>query len=576
MTEKRFHGIPTSPGIAIAPAFVLALAIDVTEPDITASPSEEKERFQQALETARKEIHQLHEKALERLGKEQAAIFEAHEMFLSDPTLLQQVNRAIEEGQSAVKAWQAAFEQQASLLEALDDPIFSARAVDLRDVGQRVLRILTRSRTDVERPDQPSIIVAENLTPSQTILLPKEFTLGFCTVQGNQTSHVAILARGLGLPAVVGIPAAFLDEVHTGDAMLLDGQDGFVYLNPSAETLSRYRAKIEADRIKREASLSSSQQPALTPDGRTIEIGANLGGNGRTEAEQAVKLGAEGVGLLRTEFLYMQRDTPPDEEEQIEAYRPYVEVMAGRPIIFRTVDIGGDKPLPYLHLPAEANPFLGKRGLRLSLANPDLFVTQLKAILRAGAETSGIKIMFPMVASLDEVREAKKHLDEARRILDEQGVPYAQEIEVGIMVEIPAAAVLADILATEIDFFSIGTNDLSQYTMAADRTHPEIGKMADAMHPAVLRLIKQVVMAAHNADIWVGICGELAGDSLAAPVLLGLGVDELSMAPPAIPAVKAQIRRWRYDEAQKLAEDVLQLSSPEAVRQHLRALLKSG
>ncbi len=575
MTEKLFHGNPTSKGIAIAPAFVLAQVVDIAETNVTASPAEEKERLQQALATAHTEIHQLHEKALQRLGKEKAAIFEAHEMFLSDPTLLQQVDTAIEQGESAPKAWQAAFEQQAALLETLNDPIFSARAVDLRDVGQRVLRILTRRSTDVNEPDQPSIIVAENLTPSQTILLPKELTLGFCTVQGNQTSHVAILARGLGIPAVVGMPAAFLDAVHTGDAMLLDGKAGLVYLDPSAETLARYRAAMERDRVEQEASRRAGQQPAQTPDGRTIEIGANLGGNGRVEAEQAVQLGAEGVGLLRTEFLYMQRDTPPDEAEQVEAYRPYLEVMAGRPIIFRTVDIGGDKPLPYLRLPAEANPFLGKRGIRLSLANPDLFVTQLKAILRAGANSTGIKIMFPMVAALDEVRAAKKYLAEARQALEKQGLPYAQDVEVGIMVEIPAAAVLADVLAPEIDFFSIGTNDLSQYTMAADRTHPEIGKMADAMHPAVLRLIQQVVIAAHAAGIWVGICGELAGDALAAPLLLGLGVDELSMAPPSIPAVKAQIRQWRYEDAQKISTEVLKLSEPEEVRRYLRSLPQS-
>ncbi len=572
MTEKTFRGIPASPGIAIAPVFLFVQKTSEVKAVPVGSPEEELEKLHLALKEAEKEIGILYEKALKRLGEEQASIFKAHQMFLSDPTLLNQVEGAIHSGESAANAWMNAIESTASTLESLDDPVFSARAVDLRDVGHRVLRLMSGEGGSMPLPDEPSVIVASELTPSQTILLPKELVRGFCTVQGSRTSHVAILARGLGLPAVVGVPEDLLSEVGNGDVIVLDGEEGMVIVSPSAETLARYqdRAKELGEQL-RKAKLAGSK-PAVTPDGRHVEIGANLGGAGREEALRALELGAEEIGLLRTEFLYMERHSPPDEEEQIKAYAQYVEVMDGRPIIFRTVDIGGDKPLPYLDLPEEMNPFLGKRGIRLSLANPDLFRTQLRAILRAGAGVSGIKIMFPMVASLDEVIAAKARLEEARRSLEAEGQPCAENVEVGIMVEIPSAAVLADVLAPEVDFFSIGTNDLSQYTMAADRTHPDVGKMADAFHPAVLRLVKQVVEAAHKADVWVGICGELAGDSLAAPVLLGLGVDELSMASTSIPSVKEKIRAWRYEDAKALAEKVLDMDSPDAVRRALNAV----
>ncbi len=572
MTEKTFRGNPASPGIAIAPAFLFVQKATEVETVPVGSPEEELEKLHLALEEAEKEIGVLYEKASERLGEEEAAIFKAHQMFLSDPTLLNQVEGAIRGGESAANAWMNAIESTASTLESLGDPVFSARAVDLRDVGRRVLRLMSGGGGSMPLPDEPSVIVASELTPSQTILLPKELVRGFCTVQGSRTSHVAILARGLGLPAVVGVPEGLPSEVRNGDVIVLDGEEGMVIVSPSEETLARYqdRAKELGEQL-RKAKLAGSK-PAVTPDGRHVEIGANLGGAGREEALRALELGAEEIGLLRTEFLYMERHSPPDEEEQIKAYAQYVEVMDGRPIIFRTVDIGGDKPLPYLDLPEEMNPFLGKRGIRLSLANPNLFQTQLRAILRAGAGVSGIKIMFPMVASLDEVIAAKARLEEARRSLEADGQPYAENVEVGIMVEIPSAAILADVLAPEVDFFSIGTNDLSQYTMAADRTHPDVGKMADAFHPAVLRLIKQVVGAAHKADVWVGICGELAGDPQAAPVLLGLGVDELSMASTSIPSVKEKIRAWRYEDAKALAEKVLDMDSPDAVRRALNAV----
>ncbi|HFC08920.1 MAG TPA: phosphoenolpyruvate--protein phosphotransferase [Chloroflexi bacterium] len=571
MTERRFRGIAASGGVAIAPAFLFAAASTKGQGASASvgSPEEELARLKRALQAAREEIQRLYEEAQRRVGGQEAEIFKVHAMFLDDPTLTQQVEAAIREGTSALTAWQQAIEAQAAMLEALNDPVFSARAVDLRDVGARVAAHLSGTAGAIAQPEKPSVIVAQELTPSQTILLPHELVRGFCTVQGSKTSHVAILARGLGLPAVVGVDAAVLETAREGVLMIVDGEAGEVIVSPEEATLAAYRERETALARARRSAQAEAGAPAITPDGHRVEIGANLGGGGREEAEQALAFGAEGVGLLRTEFLYMERTSPPDEEEQMAAYAPYLEVMAGRPVIFRTADIGGDKDIPYLHLPAEANPFLGQRGIRLSLAHPEMFRTQLRAILRAGANAEGVKIMFPMVASVDEVCAAKTHLAAVRQALEAEGLPYAQNVEVGVMIEIPSAAVLADVLAREVDFFSIGTNDLSQYTLAADRTHPAVGPMADALHPAVLRLIKQVVEAAHAHDVWVGVCGELGGDPLAAPVLLGLGVDELSMAAPSIPAVKAAVRAWPLAEAQALATEVLSLASPAEVRERL-------
>ncbi len=570
--EQRFYGIPAAGGVVVAPAFVIPSpwAAEAVPPPQPLSPQEERERLQRALEQARAAIRRLHQQALERVGKKEAAIFQVHEMFLQDATLLRAVEEGLEAGRSALEAWKQAIETQAHLLEALHDPVFSARAVDLRDVGQRVARLLSGQGEEMPLPEVPSVVLAFELTPSQTILLPKERVRGFGTVQGNRTSHVAILARGLGLPAVVGLPPELLERVRTGQPIVLDGDAGVVVVEPEEATVRAALQRAQARARRRAVSQAQSAQPATTPDGRRVEIGANLGGGGEEEAQRALALGAEGVGLLRTEFLYMERSSPPDEEEQVAAYAAYLRAFAPRPVIFRTVDIGGDKALPYLDLPAEDNPFLGQRGIRLTLAHPDLFRTQLRAILRAGAGTQGVvKIMFPMVATLEEVRQAKAHLAAVQRALEEEGVPYAQGVEVGIMVEIPAAAVLADGLASEVDFFSIGTNDLAQYTLAADRTHPQVGQLADALHPAVLRLIAQVVRAAHEAGLWVGVCGELAGDPTATPVLVGLGVDELSMAAPVIPEVKAQVRRWTYAQAQGVAQRALALSSAQAVREML-------
>lgn len=570
MGEKLYKGIPVSAGIVIGPAFLIRTESPEARWESKGSTEEELQKLRQALIRAEQEITEIHKEAIERLGQKDAAIFEAHKLFLSDPDLIGEVERSIRDGYSAARAWKEGIDKYALKLEALEDTVFRERALDLRDVGDRVLRIILGGTRKIPVPECPSIVVAMELSPSQTILLPRDKILGFCTVRGGATSHVAILSRTLGIPAVVGLPIEFLSDVTGREWLVLDGNEGVVIVAPSKRTIKEYERKAKDWGRKRAEVLSASSLEAISLDGRRIEVSANLGGGGDEEIRLALSRGAEGVGLLRTEFLYMERDRPPSEDEQISEYRRYLEGMGGRSVIFRTVDVGGDKAIPYLDLPKEFNPFLGKRGIRLSLAEKKLFRTQLRAILRAGVGHQGVKIMFPMVSGIAEVRAARTHLEEVRKELQSESIPLAEDVEVGIMIEVPSAALLADVLSQEVDFFSIGTNDLSQYTLAADRTHPEIGKMADALDPAVLRLMKGVVEAAHKASIWVGVCGELAGNASAAPLLLGLGIDELSMAPNSIPEVKSQIRKWSYKDAIELSLEALGLESADAVKKLLK------
>jgi len=377
--------------------------------------------------------------------------------------------------------------------------------------------------------------------------------LGLATAIGSATSHTAILARGLGLPAVVGLGKAAV-ELADGTNVILDGFAGQMLIDPDPQLLVEYQARQAAAEQQRAAALASVVEPAVTRDGRRVEVAANIGDV--AGAQSAVAHGAEAVGLLRTEFLYLDRTTPPSEDEQVAAYTAIAEALAGRPLIIRTLDIGGDKPAPYLDLPQEMNPFLGWRAIRYCLARPDIFKLQLRAILRT-AHTHNIKVMFPMIATLDEVRQAKTLLAEVEAELTAQGIPHAAQIETGIMVETPAAAVAADLFAPEVDFFSIGTNDLVQYTLAADRTNPYVAPLANPFNPAVLRLIKQVIDAGHAAGKWVGMCGEMAGNPDAIPILLGMGLDEFSMTPAALPEAKALIRSLTFTEVQKIAARVL-------------------
>ena len=426
-----------------------------------------------------------------------------------------------------------------------------------------MLRILVGAGDDEsELPSEPVILIAQDLAPSDTASLDSNQVLGFCTAIGGANAHTAILARALGLPAVVGAGSGILN-LKNGTQAILNGDTGALTLEPDPEALAAAKDLQQEQQIRRATELKAAKEPAVTQDDHRVEVVANIGSV--ADAKQALGFGAEGVGLLRSEFLFLDRIDAPSEAEQFKVYRDIAVALEGQPIIIRTLDVGGDKPLPYVPMPAEENPFLGVRGLRLCLARPELLRTQLRAILRA-TEFGPLRVMFPMVANVAELSAARRVVDEVRVELD---IP---QIEVGIMIEIPAAAVMADIFAKDVDFFSIGTNDLTQYTLAMDRGHPELSAQADGLHPAVLRLIDKTARAAHAAGKWVGVCGELGADPQAVPILVGLGVDELSVSIPAIPAVKAQIRSLSLSTAKKLAAEALECASATEVRRTVDSL----
>lgn len=565
---QTLKGIPASPGIAIGPVYKLEEHELHVERLQTGDTAAEIERLKQALETAISQIHDLQVKAEAEATKEEAAIFEAHALFLEDPAIVATAQQIIKsEHINAEAAFLEAIEKMAGQLEALQDDYFSARAADVRDVGNRVLRILLDiEETDLSSLQKPSIILARDLTPSDTVRLDKSLVLGFCTAEGGPTSHTAILAKALCLPAVVGAGKQVV-VVVAGTMMIIDGASGEILIEPDEEQLKIHeQIRLEYEK-QAAADLQDAGEPAVTLDGNQVEIVANVGNP--EDAQLALERGAEGIGLLRTEFLYLERNSSPNEEEQLEAYDAILEVMESRPVVVRTLDVGGDKELPYLDLGVEANPFLGWRAIRMCLDQPEFFKIQLRALLRA-SPGHDLRIMFPMIATLDEVRRSKALLEEARQEAVEEGHEVAAQVQVGIMVEIPAVAVLADLFAREVDFFSIGTNDLTQYTMAAERTNERVAHLGDAAHPAVLRQIKRVINAAHAEGIWVGLCGELAGDPDAIPVLLGLGLDEFSMSPISIPRAKQIMRSWSTRDAEDLVAQVLALDSASAVRTYVR------
>jgi len=565
---KTIQGIAASRGIATGPAFQFRRADLCFARCAVEDPSAEWTRFQVALEVAGEQIARVCAIAEVECTPEEAAIFQAHALMLEDPELLEAVQTKIKrECINAESALNDATEMYVQLLESLADEYLRARAADVRDVTDRVLRILLGvAESPTAGLAVPSIILARDLTPSDTVMLDKSLVLGFCIAEGGATSHTAILARGLGLPAIVGAGPEVLGIADSA-TLVLDGSDGTLLVEPDKETIARYRARQMAAATVLAQARERAGEPAVTRDGHRVEVVANIGNV--EGAHAALEAGAEGVGLLRTEFLYLERAHLPNEEEQYHAYRAIADVFGDLPVILRTLDIGGDKELPYLDLPREVNPFLGVRAIRLCLARPELFRPQLRAALRAGAGRN-LKVMFPMVATVAEVRAARAALEQCRAELLAEGQLVAEGMEVGIMVEIPAAAVMADQLAAEVDFFSIGTNDLSQYTMAADRVNAGVAPLASGFQPAVLRLVRDVIAAAHAQGKWVGLCGELAGEPLAIPILLGLGLDEFSMNPPAIPPAKQIIRTLTLDEAQEVAQAALELDSPDAVQSLVR------
>lgn len=566
---KTIQGIGASPGIALGSAHVF-LPEDLTVPTYDVSDrSAEWERMQRALQTAKAQIESIRAETMAALRHEEAAIFDAHIQMLEDPELQAAIRTDIlEQGKNAERALMDNAERYAAQLEALDDAYFRARAADVRDVARRCLRIL------LGRPQpslillQPSIVVARDLTPSDTVLLDKSRLLGFCTAEGGATSHTAILAKALGIPAVVGAGEAVL-EIVQNQPLILDAHRGQVILEADEATWTKFAEMRKAAQSQAEEERLHAAKPAVTRDGRGVEVVANVGN--LDDARLAIEMGAEGIGLLRTEFLYLDRQTAPDEEEQYLAYRAIFEVMGQRPVVIRTLDVGGDKALPYIDLGKEENPFLGWRAIRMCLDNPDFFKTQLRAILRAAAGYD-IRIMFPMIATVREVRQARKLLEEARLELQNASLPFGKRVQVGIMIEIPSAAVMADALAREVDFFSIGTNDLTQYTLAVERTNKRVAHLSNALDPAVLRLIAKVIEAGHQAGIWVGMCGEMAGDARAIPILLGLGLDEFSMAPALIPHAKALIRSLTVEQCRQIAQHVLTLPDYEEVEAYLKTL----
>lgn len=562
-------GIAASAGVAFGPAFRLRnVAPDVEERTID-DPTAERQRLNEAVGAVVEQLRDLRSELSRRAGPAEAGIFEAQILMITDSELLEAAQQSIELRHiDAASAWQQALQAVVSRYRALDDDYLVRRADDVLDAGQRVLRFLAGAPTGatVFAPPAPAILVASELKPSDVARLPLDQVLGIVTAEGGATGHSAILARALGIPAVTGIGAATLATIADGQTLALDGSAGLLWLAPDADLLAQLaeqRARWQAQRM---ATQKDAQAPATLRDGGSIEVVANINLPG--DVDLALVNGAEGVGLFRTEFLYLDREAPPTEEEQLAAYLDAARRLRGRPLIIRTLDVGGDKMLPYLRQPHEPNPFLGQRGLRYCLDHPGLFRPQLRAILRAAAEHP-IRVMFPMVSTWDELVLVDALIDEICAELQGDGLPFDEDIQRGIMVETPAAVLLADHLARLVDFFSIGTNDLTQYVMAADRGNAAVAGLVSAFQPALLRAIREVVQAGHANGIRVGICGELAGNPRATPLLVGLELDELSMNAAEIPAVKARIRRLSRLEAQRIAAVALEMSTAAEIEQYL-------
>ncbi|PTV96535.1 phosphocarrier protein FPr [Rhodobacter aestuarii] len=553
---RLLPGVSSSPGFAIAPVFKFARD-EVTFAENGADAGIERAALEAALKTAWHQLEELHDEVWKKSGPARAAIFRAHQEFLEDPEMRAAAEALIDQGRSAAFAWHAVYTERADMLAAMKDTVLAGRAIDLRDAGLRVLQELGEVKSaEAHLPTAPCILVADDLTPSDTARLDPELVRGLCTAAGGPTSHTSIIARSLDIPAVVGAGAAVLD-LPTGTPALLDGAAGVLVAAPSEADIARAKAAMEALAAERDVEARERYKPALSPDGARVEVVANI--SDVAEAHAAVEAGAEGVGLLRTEFLFVNREAPPSEDEQVEIYSAMLGAMNGLPIIIRTLDVGGDKEIPYLRMPVEENPFLGERGIRFCLSHEDIFRTQLRAIFRASAH-GPVRIMFPMIAMVSELEAALRIAEEVRAEV------RAAPVEMGIMIEIPSAVMMARELAEKVDFFSIGTNDLTQYALAMDRMHPVLAKQADGLHPAVLRLIDQTVRAADAAGIWVGACGGIAGDPLGARILSGLGVQELSVSIPSVAGVKAVLRRAPMAENRALAERALAAADAATVR----------
>ncbi|NGZ73742.1 phosphoenolpyruvate--protein phosphotransferase [Saccharibacillus alkalitolerans] len=559
----NISGIAASAGIAIAKAFRLEHP-DYTVTQKTVKNAEaEVAKLDDALAKSQVELERIKERTLQELGAQKAEIFESHLLILNDPELISPVKDMIMNDQvNADYALNETSKQFVSMFENMKSAYLQERAADMRDVTKRILGHLLG--LNVQNPAEISeevIVIAEDLTPSDTAQLNRKYVKGFTTNIGGRTSHSAIMARSLEIPAIVGTKNV-MEQVQPGDMVIVDGLEGNVIVNPSEEVIAEYREKQAKYDEQRAEWRKLREEPTVSTDGVHVELAANIGTP--NDVAGVLDNGGEGVGLYRTEFLYMGRDKLPSEDVQYNAYKTVLEKMEGKPVVVRTLDIGGDKELPYLDLPKEMNPFLGFRAVRLCLDRTDIFRTQLRALLRASVH-GDLRIMFPMIATLVEFRQAKALLEEERANLKSEGIAVADDIQLGIMVEIPSTAVLADQFAKEVDFFSIGTNDLIQYTMAADRMNERVSYLYQPYNPAILRLVDMVIKAAHKEGKWAGMCGEMAGDSVAIPLLLGLGLDEFSMSATSILPARSQISKLSRADMQELAAKALECSTAEEV-----------
>lgn len=568
----KISGIAASNGIAFAKAFRLEDPELVVEKSKVSDSDAELTRFQLALNRAKEELEIIRDQTIQQISKDEAAIFNAHLLLLSDPELLGPVTERIKtESVNAEFALQEISTSFIGLFESMDNEYMKERSSDIRDVTKRLLsHLLGIPIKSLSMISEEVIIIAEDLTPSDTVQLNPKYVQGFVTDVGGRTSHSAILARTLEIPAVVGAKTV-MANVKNDMSVIVDGIDGEIILNPDAETITFYKKKkVDFEKLKNDwASLVN--EPTMTSDGHHVELGANIGTP--EDVTGVLDNGGEAIGLYRTEFLYMGRKQFPTEDEQVMAYESVLKKMNNKPTVVRTLDIGGDKELPYLQLPKELNPFLGLRAIRLCLEMEDMFRTQLRALLRASIH-GNLKIMFPMIATIEEFRQAKALYLEEKAKLQGEGVPVSETIEVGIMVEIPSTAVMADVFAKEVDFFSIGTNDLIQYTMAADRMNESVSYLYQPYNPAILRLVKNVIDASHVEGKWTGMCGEMAGDEIAIPILLGLGLDEFSMSASSILKARSQITKLSKQEMESHIDRILSLSSSEEVMTYVKELQK--
>lgn len=566
-------GIAASPGIEIGKAYILKHEDIVISKGNVEDVEKETARLQDALEKSKKQIANIKQKAEKDLGEDKAKIFEAHLMILEDPVLIDEIkNKITEEKITAENATSQVIENYVSMFAVMEDEYLKERAADIKDVGMRIIKnILGISIKSLSELTDEVIIIAKDLTPSDTAQMDKQKVLAFATDMGGRTSHTAIMARSLEIPAVVGL-VDVSGKVEDGDCIIVDGNKGVVYINPDEDILSEYKKKRQ-DYIEYKQKLKKLKTlPAKTCDKkRQVELAANIGTP--ADVKGALENGAEGIGLYRTEFLYMDRDNLPTEDEQFEAYREVAEKMSPHSVIIRTLDIGGDKKLSYLKMPEEMNPFLGWRAIRMCLDRPEILKTQFRAILRA-SHYGKLRIMYPMVSQIAEIRKANAILEKAKTELRDENISFDEDLEVGIMVEIPAAAIAADLLAKEVDFFSIGTNDLIQYTIAVDRMNEHISHLYEPLHPAVLRLVKNVIDASHKAGIWTGMCGEMAGDIYAIPILLGMGLDEFSMSATSILPAKKIIRSLNFDDAKEIAEKAMNIEDPDKTRAMVKEVLE--